>query len=393
MRFKINTLVENTEVPPIAEAMTWVRKAGGNRQFLNLSQAVPSYPPAPALTAALAEALSEPGTSLYTDILGLPELRDALARHLSTDYGAKVAYDDVAIVAGCNQAFCAALLVLAEPGDNVVLPAPWYFNHAMWLGMLGIEVRPVDCFASGSAFPAVADVERKVDRCTRAIVICSPNNPTGAVYPPELIKALNALAAEKGIALIADETYKDFRDDTSPPHDVLSEGGWRESFIQLYSFSKTYALTGYRVGSITASPAFLAEVEKVMDCIAICAPHVGQRAALFGLRNLQPWAMAKRELMAARKSALRDAFGQKGLAYELASSGAYFAYVKHPFRNCSSKDVAKKLAAEHDVLCLPGSIFGPGQEQYLRFAYANVDAEAMPILAQRLLESQTSVSA
>ncbi|NJM31534.1 MAG: aminotransferase [Rhizobiales bacterium] len=393
MRFRTNLLLSNTDAPPIAEAMTWVRKTEGNRRLLNLSQAVPSYPPAPELTVALAEALREPATSLYTDILGLPELRSALANHFSADYQAQVSPEDVAIVAGCNQAFCAALLALAEPGDNVVLPAPYYFNHAMWLGMLGIEVRAVDCFAGGGPFPALADVERQIDSRTRAIVICSPNNPTGAIYPAELIGALNALAASKGIVLVADETYKDFRDDASPPHHAFKQSGWRESFVQLYSFSKTYALTGYRVGSITASPEFLAEVEKVMDCVAICAPHVGQLAALYGLNHLQSWAAAKRELMASRKAALRKAFGMKGLEYKLMSSGAYFAYVKHPFPDRASKAVAKMLAREHDVLCLPGSMFGPGQEKYLRLAYANVEADAMPLLAERLLESHSSVRA
>jgi hypothetical protein len=393
MRFKTSYLVSKTEAPPIAEAMSWVRKADGNRRLLNLSQAVPSYPPAEELNAALAEALREPATSLYTDILGLPELREALASHLSGDYRAEISPEDVAIVAGCNQAFCAALLALAESGDNVILPAPYYFNHAMWLRMLGIEARSVDCFASGSPFPSLQDVERRINDRTRAIVICSPNNPTGAIYPPELIRALNALAASRGIVLVADETYKDFRHDPSPPHDIFGENEWRESFVQLYSFSKTYALTGYRVGSIAAAPAFLAEIEKVMDCVAICAPHVGQLAALYGLEHLQTWALAKRDLMASRKAALRKAFEKKGLEYKLVSSGAYFAYVKHPFESRASKDVAKMLASEHDVLCLPGSMFGPGQEQYLRLAYANVEAETMPLLAERLAESHSSVNA
>jgi aspartate/methionine/tyrosine aminotransferase len=393
MRFKTSSLVSRTETPPIAEAMTWVSKADGDRQLLNLSQAVPSYPPAPEVIAALADALREPATSLYTDIFGLLELRVALAGHLSADYRAKILPEDVGIVAGCNQAFCAVMLAVAEAGDNVILPAPYYFNHAMWLRMLGIEVRTVDCFASGSPFPSVADVERQIDNRTRAVVICSPNNPTGALYSPKLISALNALAASKGIVLIADETYKDFRDDPTPPHGVFGENEWRESFIQLYSFSKTYALTGYRVGSIAASPALLAEIEKVMDCIAICAPHVGQLAALYGLRHLQSWALEKRALMASRKAALRSVFDEGTLEYELVSSGAYFAYVKHPFENRTSKEVAKMLASRHDVLCLPGSMFGPGQERYLRLAYANVEADAMPLLAERLLESHSSVSA
>jgi hypothetical protein len=392
MTYPISSLAAGTEAPPIAEAMSWIRPGARNRELLNLAQAVPSHPPAPELLAALKDAIDEPETSLYTDILGLPSLRQAFAEHLSADYAADVQNRDIGIVAGCNQAFCATLMAIAEAGDNVILPAPHYFNHAMWLGLLDIEARTVDSFAKGSSFPALHDIEAAIDSRTRAIVICSPNNPTGAIYPADLIEEIHGLAKSRNIALITDETYKDFRDDPAPPHRLFSDSQWRGSFIQLYSFSKVYALTGYRVGAIAAAPRLLAEVEKIIDCMAICAPHIGQRAALFGLRNLQEWAIGKRDLMAERKDALRRAFRSPGLKYELVSSGAYFAYVKHPFDAHPSKGVARRLTSEHDVLCLPGSMFGPGQERYLRFAYANAEATAMDTLAERLIESQISVN-
>ena len=124
---------------------------------------------------------------------------------------------------------------------------------------------------------------------TRAIVLCSPNNPTGAIYPPEVIAGFFDLARSRGIALVMDETYKDFRDGPAPAHPIFAQAGWEDAFIHLYSFSKAYAMTGYRVGSITASARVLAEIEKILDCMAICPAHISQRAALFALASLEGW--------------------------------------------------------------------------------------------------------
>jgi aspartate/methionine/tyrosine aminotransferase len=164
---------------------------------------------------------------------------------------------------------------------------------------------------------------------------------------------------------------------------------WQDTLVHLYSFSKIYALAGYRLGSIVAGPAMITETEKVLDCMTICPPQIVQRAALFALRELDQWKAEKRDTMRGRLDAIRAAFESGNLDYELVSSGAYFAYVRHPFRGEPSKSVAQRLAKQHDLLCLPGSMFGPGQDDYLRFAFANLDAALMPDVIARLKESQT----
>ena len=355
-----------------------------NRNLLNLCQAVPSWSCARELEDEVARLAHEPGIGLYTDIFGIPELRAAIATHFSADYRGKVAAENVCVTAGCNQAFAAAIMAIAKAGDNVIVPVPYFFNHTMWLGMLGVEAR----FVSGIGEPDPAEVAKLIDAGTRAIVLCSPNNPTGAIYAPETIRALFELARARGIALVIDETYKDFRAGDAPAHPVFSIAGWEDAFIHLYSFSKAYAMTGYRVGAITASTRVLAEIEKIMDCLAICTTHISQRAALFALSQLEAWKRSKIAMMQGRLSALRQAFRRDGLHYELVSSGALFAYVKHPFGDETAKQVAMRLAGEHDLLCLPGSMFGPGQEQYLRIAFANAEASDMETLVDRLVESQ-----
>ena len=380
--------IQGIEAPPIAEAMSWISAGPSNRALINLCQAVPSYPPAEALAEEVGRLARLPATSLYSEILGIPALRRALAQSLSADYGAEIAGDNIAITAGCNQAFAATMMALAEAGDNVILPVPYYFNHHMWLEMLGIRPRYLRAIKAESTIPSASDAAELIDERTRAIVLCSPNNPTGAIYPAQTIRDFYRLAAGRGLALVIDETYKDFRVDPHPPHDLFNEPHWGDCFIQLYSFSKVFALTGYRVGSVAASPEFLAELEKILDCVAICAPTISQGAALFGLNSLNQWKEQKLALARDKALALRQAFEHRALEYRLLSVGAFFAYVRHPFAE-DARTVAKRLAHRHDLLALPGSMFGPDQEHYLRLAFADADAALMPDVVGRLIESQT----
>ena len=385
---KTNPLVGSVSTPPIADVAGWIegRDFLPELPLLDVCQAVPSYAPANDLREHMAHRLAEPPTSAYTDIPGLPALRNALALHLSEDYQGTVEADQIAVTAGCNQAFCVAMDTLAGPGDEVIMPLPFYFNHQMWLSMRGIvPVHPA--FQEG--LPSVENIAEAITHRTRAIAIVTPNNPTGIEYPPALLDSLFELAREHSIALVVDETYKDFRaSPASPPHHLFQRDDWHGTFVHLFSFSKSYAMTGYRVGAVVAGQAFIDEVTKVLDCLAICPSHIGQIGALYALQNLRDWRDEKVHLMQTRVEALRAAFRSNRLTYQLVSTGAYFAYVRHPFIDEDASLVARRLADEQNVLCLPGNMFGPHQESYLRFAFANLDADDMPKLIERLINSQ-----
>ena len=376
--------------PPIAEiaALARGRSFPADKPLLDLAQAVPAWPPAEALTRHLAEAVREPETARYTPILGRDALRDALAASLSGAYGGDVTRERVAIAAGCNQAFCLALMALAGPGDEAILAAPSYFNYQMWLEMLGTAPVYLPFRPERGGVPDPADARARITPRTRAIVLVTPNNPTGAIYPPETIHAFHDLAREAGIALVLDETYRDFLPDDAPPHGLFARPGWEETLVHLYSFSKVYSLTGYRVGALVAAERLLAEVAKAADCVAICAPAVAQEAALFGLRHLADFRAGKRRLVLERVARFRAVFARDTLAYAPISAGAFFAYVRHPFAGVPAAAVARRLIEEENVLCLPGSAFGPGQDGYLRFALANIDGDAMAALGDRLEASQ-----
>src|SRR5262249_27527123 len=152
---------------------------------------------------------------------------------------------------------------------------------------------------------------------TRAIALVSPSNPTGAVYSPAALKTFYDLAKSRGIALILDETYRDFLPGDAPPHDLFQDPAWPDTLVHLYSFSKVFCLTGYRVGAAVCSPALGAEIAKAMDCLIICAPRIAQEAALFGLRHLDAWRASNTTLMHERLQALKSAFSRNDLGYEL----------------------------------------------------------------------------
>ena len=387
MTFPANPLVTAVEEPPIAEALSWLEpeRFGPETPLIDVSQAVPGYAPDPGLASHMAECARDPATAIYTDIEGTPELRDALAEEMSGVYGGEVTAAHILISAGCNQAFFLALAGLAKAGDEVLMAAPWYFNHKMTADMLGIGIIPLPCHDEQAQVPDPDEAARLLTSKTRAIVLVSPNNPTGAVYPADVIDRFFDLAQANDIALIIDETYRDFLPpDRDRPHDLFQRPDWDGTLVHLYSFSKVFCMTGYRVGVIATGSAFIAEIAKLMDCLAICAPHISQRGALYGIESLSEWRQEKRALMAERVAAFEAAISNGGAGFEIVSIGAYFAYLRHPFDGQPADAVAKRLAKTQNLLCLPGTIFGPGQDRMLRFAFANVESGHMTEIVQRL---------
>lgn len=385
MATHFNPLVRQTEFPPVTEAASWIRDRTFPEELplINVSQAVPGYATSDHVLEHMAATLREPDVSKYGHALGIPELRHAYAEHLGGQT-ANVTDANIAITAGCNQAFHVAVTALAKAGDQIILPTPWYFNHKMSLDMSGVEAVPLPCTADNQMIPAVDTAEKLINDKTRAIVLITPNNPTGQEYPPTTIDAFFELCKKRGITLIIDETYRDFRADTaSPCHSVFSDPDWKQTAIHLYSFSKAYALAGYRVGALAAAETLLHEVTKVIDCVAICAPQLSQRAALFALHHAKDWKQEKCTQMQQRASAFSDAMRNNDHGYQITAAGAYFAYLEHPF-DLPAMDVARFLADKANLLALPGEMFGPNQEKHIRVAFANVSQHLMPEIARRV---------
>ena len=279
---RINQGVAAVSTPPIADVNGWVAdlQFSADRPLLNVAQAVPSYAPAQSLIQRVGAVAADAASAAYAPILGLDALRSAFAQHITHIYESPVDTSELAITAGCNQAFCAAVSALAGPGDQVLLPVPWYFNHQMWMQMQGIEVCPLPFDAQRAGVPSVDVAAAAITERTRAIVLVTPNNPTGNEYPQALLESFFDLAVERGLPLLLDETYKDFRSHAGPPHTLFARPNWRDHLLSLHSFSKSYAMAGYRVGAVVCGAQLLSSIQKILDCITICAPQLGQHAAL-----------------------------------------------------------------------------------------------------------------
>lgn len=383
------TRTRSTFSSPIVETFGWLKgvEHPADRPLMLVSQAAPVAPPPRELRQALADmVLTKDSVHLYGPVLGLPELRAELAEQISTRYEGRIAENQVAITSGCNQAFAAAVATLTDEGDEVILPTPWYFNHKMCLDMSGVVARPLP--VQPDMLPDPEQAAQLITDRTRAIVLVTPNNPTGAEYPAPLLRAFYDLAKSRGIKLIVDETYRDFDSRSGAPHTLFADPDWDQTLMHLYSFSKAYRLTGHRVGALVTAPALLSEVEKFLDTISICPSQTGQHAALWGLRNLSEWLAGERSEILARRDAIRDGFhtlADQGWA--LRGLGAYFAYLEHPFETPSDQ-LAKSLLRRASILALPGTMFTPPGDshgaRHLRIAFANLDRTGISTFFDRM---------
>jgi len=386
----VSRTIANTFSPPVMEARRWLDGVTfpDNRPLLNLSQAAPVEPPVESMRQAMIDAVAEDDSHIYGPVLGLPALRAEIAMQWSDLYGGSISPEQVAITQGCNQAFCAVMSTIASDGDAVILPTPWYFNHKMWLDSAGVETRLLPC--GEGMLPDPEEARALINDKVKAIILVTPNNPTGAEYPASLLEEFAAIAKEHGLALIVDETYRDFHSQSGAPHTLFTDPDWAENLVHLYSFSKVFRLTGHRVGALVASTQRMAEVEKFLDSVAICPNQIGQKAALYGLRNLSQWVASERDKILERRAICQAGF-ETLEGWKLLGSGAYFAYAEHPF-DISSEEVAKRLVREQSLLILPGTMFIPDlahggdgtAEKTLRIAFANADQAGLDEMFKRL---------
>ena len=380
-----NALVENLAPPPVPSVFAWAGAYDGSRgPLIDLSQAVPGYPAHPEMLRLLGETASSTAFTGYGPIEGEATLRRAYAEHVSRVYGAEVEAGNIHVTSGCNQAFVCAAMTVAGPGQTVLMTEPFYFNHETTLAMMGMKTRFVPCRAENGFLPDIAGIEAAITADVRALALVSPNNPTGAIYPPSLLEAIFKLCREKGIWLILDETYRDFLPSADQaPHRLFNLDGWQETLISLYSFSKSFCIPGHRLGAITAGVKVVEQIAKIMDNLQICAPRAAQAAVAQALPLLAAWREENRREIGRRAETLRSIIGTVP-DWKLDAIGAYFAFIRHPFRGIGSAEVAEKLAKRAGIISIPGAYFGDSQQDYLRFAFANADVATIGRLEERL---------
>ena len=379
----MNARLSEIAAPPLVD---FKRKAAriapaGGRQF-DMSQAVPNVPTSPRLRERLADALrNEPDLSFYTDVPGIEPLRAALAATHPLHEG--LGADSLIGTAGANQAMLTAFLLHFQAGDRVMLLEPYYFNYDMGLRMLSLmpayhRLNPADGFTLRAA-DLIAHLEREP---ARGVVVITPNNPTGASYASAELLTLLAWTSPGGVEVILDETYAKY----DPAHlmDPAIGAYVGRGLTLVGSFSKTYSLTGYRVGYLAAGPAEIEQALKIQDTAVICAPHLSQLAALTGLESCAD----ELAVQLAKTAELGRLFREKVRALEafaLTSCGVFFAYVRHPFTDRTSEEAALELYRHTGILGLPGTVFGEGQQAFIRLAFCNLQPADLDQASDALL--------
>ena len=369
----LNKNLEKSFSPPVEQAFRWLEdiKTPKDKKLLNLSQAAPMYPPPKEICKAIAKAaLNKNKAHLYGPILGNTNLRIELSKKWKKKYDANINKDNIGII--------------ASTGDNIIIPTPWYFNHKMWLDMSGIKSKILQL--NDKNLPDLKHAENLIDTKTKAILLVSPNNPTGIEYPNDMLINFFKLAKKNNILLILDETYRDFHSKNDPIHTLFKLKKWKNTFVSLYSFSKSYRLTGHRIGAIISSKERLFQIEKFLDTVTICPNQLGQIGALYGLKKSTKWLKNERlEILNKKKEIIR---GFKKLHnWKLKSCGAYFAYIEHPFSECASV-ICKKLLSNQAILSLPETMFTPKStesiKKHIRIAFANINKSEINELFKRL---------
>lgn len=349
--------------------------------LIDASQGVPSYPPPKSIQRVLQKAALQSESYSYTDRQGIFELRDAICKDFKVKSGFELSTNEVLITSGCNAAFCVAVTALLENEDEVIVPRPYYFNHPMWIEMIGGKVVDVPLDVGGEL--NVSNIIDAITPKTRAVIVVSPGNPMGASAPKQQLEMLAQKLGHRGIFLILDETYRAFSESLECPFSCASFSDF-PNLVRLLSFSKELAIPGLRVGAVCANSEIIPEMLKVHDCFSICTPKIGQLATIEGLLDQSPWKKEKILAIAEKRETFRDAMHKAPRGFKMEACGGFFSWLKHPIDGMFSWDVSRKLVTEIGILTLPGSLFGPGQESYLRIGLAGLSLAEIEEFPKRI---------
>ena len=384
--------------PVIPEISALVRATPG---CVSLAQGMVRWGPPPGVAAAVKEALAEEAQAAamhrYGAMAGDPELLAAIRQELSSTERRGGPLDlegaQLLVTAGSNMAFNAIAQVITDPGDQVIVPLPYYFNHVMAVQLAGGVAVPVD--AGLVLDPEV--LAAAVTPRTRAIVTVSPGNPSGVVQPPEVLAAINRLCAQRGLFHLHDEAYEHFVHGATPHWSPGSLPGAAAHTVSLFSLSKAYGMAGWRVGYAVVPEALMAGIAQVQDTVLISPPRLTQRAAVAALTAGSDWCRPRVDALGALQQQLVDAVaaaGRRGLPVRLLAEpdGAFYgllalepaASARLTRSGLDARGLMRQLAAQHRVATVSGDAFGL-DGHVLRLSTGMVDGAELAEALQRLL--------
>jgi aspartate/methionine/tyrosine aminotransferase len=370
--------VQSPIIPIVGEL---IRQSPGT---ISLGQGVVSYGPPPEAAQAIATFFANPDLHKYQDVQGIAELRAAIAHKLAAENKIQLDGDhQVVVTAGSNMGFVNALLAITQPGDEIILQTPYYFNHEMAIAMA--SCRAVLVPTDENYQLQIEAIKAAITPRTRAIVTISPNNPTGAVYPSEALWAVNMLCQERGIYHISDEAYEYFTYDGAEHVSPARFDVGCQHTISLFSLSKAYGFASWRIGYMAVPAHLLESIQKIQDTILICPPVVSQYAALGALSAGRGYCAEKLVAIAAvRQSVLASLKSLQDFCTVPKAEGAFYGLLKLN-TPLSAMTLTERLIQEHGVAVIPGTAFGMEQGCYLRVAYAALETQTVREGCDRLV--------
>ncbi len=376
--------MQSLTIPVVADL---VRRHPGT---ISLGQGVVHYGPPPEAIAQIAEFLREPQNHKYGPIDGIPALLEAITDKLRSENRIEVAGQSrIVVTAGANMGFLQAVLALADVGDEIILLTPYYFNHEMAVAMAGC--RPVLVSTDANYQPRLDAIEAAITPRTQAVLTVSPNNPTGAVYPEETLRAINDLCRRRGVVHISDEPYEYFTYDGARHFSPGAIAGAAGHTISLFSLSKAFGFASWRIGYMVVPDDLFEAVKKVQDTNLICPPVVSQFAALGALQAGAGYCRERIAGLAAVRDQLRTALAPLGDVCETPpTQGAFYLFLKLRTER-KDMELVERLVREHGVAVLPGSAFGMTEGCYLRVAYGALDAETVAEGTRRLVRGLSAL--
>ncbi|MDR7519786.1 MAG: aminotransferase class I/II-fold pyridoxal phosphate-dependent enzyme [Armatimonadota bacterium] len=315
---------------------------------------------------AAAEA-ARAGFTKYTPSAGLPSLREALARKLSVQNGLPTHADQVVVAPGSVFALAAAMLATVDPDDEVLVPDPGWPNYTSVLQVIGARIIPYPLPRLTGYLPDLAALRRLVTPRTKAMIVNSPSNPTGAVFPRETVQALSDVAVEYDLYLIADEVYEEFVFEGEHVSPALFDSDGR--VISVFGFSKTYAMTGWRLGYARAATAVAEVMTRLAEPFVSCPSSVAQKAAEAALAGPRTDVERMREFYRRRRDTVVAILGPEGLLAAV-PRGAFYALVDLSRLGADSVALAGRLLEEHHVATVPGEAFGRSGAGLVRISFA-----------------------
>ncbi|MFB2937229.1 pyridoxal phosphate-dependent aminotransferase [Aerosakkonemataceae cyanobacterium BLCC-F154] len=371
--------VQSPIIPVVGEL---IRSCPGT---ISLGQGVVYYAPPPEAGQQISRFLALPQNHKYQAVEGITPLLEAIAAKLWVENQIQINQNNcIVVTAGSNMGFMNAILAIANPGDEIILQTPYYFNHEMAIAIA--SCRPV-LVRTDENYQLLPDaISSAITNKTKAVVTISPNNPTGAVYPQETLQAVNEICRQRGIYHISDEAYEYFTYNGVKHFSPAAIPESNDYTISLFSLSKAYGFASWRIGYMVIPQHLLVPVKKIQDTILICAPVISQYAALGALQAGVNYCQEKLQAITkVREIVLQELQSISELCIIPPADGAFYFLLKIQ-TDLGAMELVERLIREYKVAVIPGTTFGMDDGCYLRVAYGALQAETAQAGISRLVK-------